>query len=167
MPTRSQDRKASLRANCQLWSNPYPKHSAWENCPDINRFYTLQITPSSLTWLTKSFGEGHSQIIFSFSMQTQEWHLCSPKLSQFASRIHQSDTMWLGPYLTRLKCLSGSFFLLERLIGLVFVQFFHPASPSTGRGRLWRVETIQLSSETAGATILRLSNKQLSTIWSD
>ena len=39
----------------------------------------------------------------------------------------------------QLKCLSRSFFLLERLIGLVFAPFLRPAPP-TG---LCRVETIQ------------------------
>ena len=69
MPKHSQARKSP---SCQFYSSSFPKRGAWENCPAINRSdYTLQITPSSLTWLTKSFGEGHSQIIFSFSMQTR------------------------------------------------------------------------------------------------
>ena len=47
----------------------------------------------------------------------------------FQNCHHPSVSVWLGPYLTPAKCLFRSFFLLERLIRLVFAPFFCCAPP--------------------------------------
>ena len=128
MPKHSQARKSP---SCQFYSSSFPKRGAWENCPAINRSdYTLQITPSSLTWLTKSFGEGHSQIIFSFSMQTRVTLVYSKIVTIRQSRCD------LGLIWRQLNASSDLSSSLERLIRLVFAPFF--SSP-----RRWRVETIR------------------------